>query len=93
MKNILKLSVAAGLAVVAVVGCSGSSNSGVGAGSLGSASSSDSGSALVGDAGRNVTSVQQDRLARPVVNEVLATFANHATASTTPITQRRRDTN
>ncbi len=75
MKTILKLSVAAGLAVVAVAGCSGSGSSGLGAGSLGAASS-DSGSASFSDGGPNVTYVQQDRLARPVVNEVLATFAN-----------------
>lgn len=56
MKTIFKLSVAAGLTVVAAAGCSGGGNGGGGNGP--------------------VSYTQQDRLARPVVNEVLATFAN-----------------
>ena len=64
MKTILKLSAAASLVMLGVAGCGGSNNGGAGAGGG-------------GGGGAIETYVQQERLARPVVNEVLATFANN----------------
>ncbi len=62
MKHIYKLSALAGVAAVAGMAGCGGGNDLIGGGTNG------------GTSGR--TFVQQDRLARPVVNEVLATFAN-----------------
>jgi len=64
MNNLLKLSAAAGLLAVTVAGCNGGSN-----GSNGGIGG--------GGGGTGVTTyTQQERLARPVVNEVLATFGD-----------------
>ena len=63
MKTILKFSAATALTLVAVAGCSGGNGGGIGGGGG-------------GGVGANTTYTQLDRLARPVVNEVFATFAN-----------------
>ena len=61
MKKLYPLSAACGLLALAIAGCSGGGSNGNGNG---------------GGNGAGQTFVQTDRLARPVVNEVLATFAN-----------------
>lgn len=66
MKNILKFSGALGFVALAVAGCSGGSNNNNGGGGGGG-----------GGLNLNTTFTQRERLARPVVNEVLATVANN----------------
>ncbi len=71
MKNLLKLSLAAGVLAVGVAGCGGG-----GSGPLDNGGNNGGGGG--GGGGNNPTTyTQQERLARPVVNEVFATVAEN----------------
>ncbi|BCM89321.1 hypothetical protein IAD21_01167 [Abditibacteriota bacterium] len=74
MKNVYYFSAACGLLAIIVAGCGGSNN---GPTNPTATPNPTTGATPVATFSPNQTFAQTDRLARPVVNEVLATFANN----------------